>query len=142
MTSEAQTVLWVTAEQVMTRMLPEMGAAYSQGSAAVTALLLRFAAQEFERAADNRARENTEMRALFAAIAPAVQDMALRERLLAATATRDESLLVSALDKANAELKRLLIAAHAHLEQVDAREATRRIWGALKTMAARRVVSL
>ncbi len=138
----AGTVLAITAEQIMTRMLPEMGAAYSQGSAAVTALLLRFAAQEFERGADIRARENTELRALFARIAPAVQDVALRERLTAAAATHDASLSISALDAANAALKTLLIDAHAHLERIGADDAARRIWGALKTMGSRRIVSL
>jgi hypothetical protein len=142
MTSDAPRVLAVTAEQVMTRMLPEMGAAYSQGSAAVTALLLRFVAQEFDRAADMRARENAEMRTLFAELAPAVQDMALRGEMKAASATRDGSLLVSELDASNVALKRLLIAAQAHLEDIGAREAALRIWSALKTMAARRVVSL
>jgi len=141
MKPEAGDILDVSAEQLM-GLVPQLGDSYLQGSTAIHALLMRFAAREYERGADIRARENAEMRAVFAALAPALRDAALKARLEAAAATRDASLAISALDAANAQLKGLLIALHVHVEDAGERESSRRLWRLLKEMAERRVVSL
>jgi len=61
---------------------------------------------------------------------------------MAAAATKDTSLAISALNAANAELRRLLIALQVHVEDLRDRAAQKRIWDALNTIASRRVVSL
>lgn len=141
MKPEAGDILDISAEQLMA-LVPQLGDSYLQGSTAIHALLMRFAAREYERGADIRARENAEMRAVFAALAPIVCDAALKAQLEAAAATHDGSLAISALDAANAQLKGLLIALQIHLEDAGERESARRLWRLLREMAERRAVSL
>jgi hypothetical protein len=142
MKPEAGDILGTAADQLMGQIAPNLNAHYLQGSLAVQALLLKFAAREYERGADIRFAENADMRALFAELAPNIGDAALRAQLTGAAATRDKSLTISALNAANAELRRLLIALQVHLEDLGDRAAQKRIWDALNVMASRRVVSL
>ena len=51
---------------------------YVQGATAVHGLLLRFAAREYERGADIRARENSDIRALFVELGAGVRDESLK----------------------------------------------------------------
>ncbi|HWA88445.1 MAG TPA: hypothetical protein VG889_00305 [Rhizomicrobium sp.] len=125
MKPEVDDILSISAEQLM-GLVPHLSASYLQGATAVQSLLIRFAAREYERGADIRVAENADIRALLKEIAP---EAALPE---------DGSLAISALDAVNAELRRLLIAAH---DTADA-ATNKRIWGLLKAMAARRAVSL
>jgi hypothetical protein len=141
MKPEAGDILGKSADQVM-GLIPQLGANYAQGSAAILALLMKFSAKEYERGADIRVAENNDMRALFAALAPRVSDAALRKQLEDAAATRDTSLAISALNAANDELRRDLIALQVWVEDNGAREDQNRIWIVLKAMADRRVVSL
>jgi len=142
MKPEAGDILGTAADQLMGQIAPNLNAHYLQGSLAVQALLLKFAAREYERGADIRFAENADMRALFAELAPNIGDAALRAQLMAAAATKDTSLAISALNAANAELRRLLIALQIHIEGTGDSAAQKRIWEALNTMASRRVVSL
>jgi hypothetical protein len=139
---EAQDILNRSADQLMGQLAPALSATYSQGTAAIMALLMKFAAKEYERGADIRVAENKDMRALFAGLALHVGDMALRKRLEDAAATRDTSLAISALNTANDELRRTLIALQVWVEERGTREDQQRIWSVLKSMADRRVVSL
>ena len=141
MKPEASDILEISSEQLM-GLIPHLGASYLQGATAIHALLIKFAAREYERGADIRASENAAMRAIFAELAPVASDATLRTKLEAAAKTRDESLAISALDANNAELRALLIALHVHVEDIGARDAARRLWTLLKDMAARRAVSL
>ena len=125
MKPEANDILNVSADQLM-GLIPSLPQAYQQGATAVHALLIKFAAREYERGAEIRVAENADIRALLEEIAPGLK------------LPEDSSLAISALDAMNAELRRLLIAAH---DQADA-AANKRIWGLLKAMAARRAVSL
>jgi hypothetical protein len=142
MKPEADDILNISADQLMAGVVPNLAASYLQGSTAIHALLMKFAAREYERGADIRTAENADIRALFAELGGQVHDPALRARLHEAAATRDASLTISALDAANADLRRLLIEFHVHLEDIGAREGEKRVWQLLKTMAARRAVSL
>ena len=141
MKPEADLILGNSADQLM-GLMPELGTSYSQGSAAILALLMKFAAREYERGADIRSAENIDIRALFAELAPIVRDPQLRERVEAGAVTRDSSLAISVLNAANHDLRCVLIELQAHIEDIGARDAERRIWCLLKTMAARRAVSL
>ena len=142
MTPDADAILAISADQLVAKVLPELGQSYMQGTVMLTALLMKFAAREYERGADIRAAENVDMRALFAELSPKIGDAALRSQLEAAAATKETSLAISALNAANAELRSVLIALQTHVEVVGDRGTQRRVWEVLKAMAARRVVSL
>jgi hypothetical protein len=142
MKPDAQDILNKSADQLMGQLAPALNAQYSQGTAAIMALLMKFAGKEYERGADIRAAENNDIRALFAEIAPRVGDATLRKQLENAAATRDISLAISALNAANHDLRRTLIALQAWMEYSGPREDQQRIWTVLKAMADRRTVSL
>lgn len=131
--------------QAFARITMEMGpalpAGYGQGSATITGVLLLMVAQEFDRAADIRAKENRAMRTLFAHAADGV-DAALATRLRAAAGDRDADLSVAVLDRVNGELKMLLIELHAHAEQKGDLALERRILRFLSEAAAARQVFL
>ena len=142
MKPDAHDILNKSADQLMSQLAPALVATYSQGTATIMALLMKFAAKEYERGADIRAAENNDMRVLFAELAPRVGDAALRKRLGEAADTRDTSLAISALNAANDELRRTLIALQVWVEENGTREDRQCIWIVLKAMADRRVVSL
>ena len=130
---------------LMTEILPNLGGEYSMGNAAVMGQSLAVIANEFERGAEIRFRENEEMRALFAEAAGLVEDKALSARLAEAAAGRDASLLISALEKTNDALKTLLIELHAAVEVSKAPWAAAfdlKIWDHLLMAADRRKLVL
>jgi hypothetical protein len=131
--------------QAFAKIAMEMGPAlppgYGQGSATTTAVLLLMVAQEFGRAADIRAKENRVMRALFSDAAKRIGGE-LGGKLSAVAGMRDEDLTVEGLDRANAELKRLLIALQTHAEQDGDRALELRILRFLSEAAAARQVHL
>jgi hypothetical protein len=135
-------ILNITAEQSMAAIVSAAAPHYVQGATAVHGLLLRFAAREYERGADIRVCENADIRALFVELGGEVRDAALKAQLAQTAATRDESLAISALDASNADLRKLLIALHVHVEKNGLRAAEKRIWQLLKTIAARRAMPL
>ena len=131
--------------QAFAKITMEMGPAlpggYGQGSATITGVLLLMVAQEFDRAADIRAKENRAMRALFAHAAESA-DGALAARLRAAAEGRDGDLSVAVLDRVNGELKKTLIELHTHAEETGALALERRILRFLGEAAAARQVFL
>jgi hypothetical protein len=131
--------------QAFAKIAMEMGPAlppgYGQGSATTTAVLLLMTAQEFDRAADIRAKENRVMRALFTDAAKGIGGE-LGTKLNAVVGVRDEDLTVSGLDRANGELKRLLIELQTHAEQAGDRVLELRILRFLSEAAAARLVHL
>lgn len=130
---------------LLTEILPNLGAEYSMGNTAVMSQSLAVIANEFERGAEIRHRENEEMRALFAEAAGVIDDKALAARLAEAAASRDTSLLISALDAANDRLKTLLIELHAVVEVSKAPWAAAldgKIWDHIVAAADRRKLTL
>jgi hypothetical protein len=145
MKPEVDQILGLSAGQLLAGIAPLLPAGYEQGTASLIAFMMMLSAQEYDRAADIRAAENTQLRALFGELAPPVADAQLKSALLEAAATKDVSLSVSALNIANCELRRLLIALQALVEQLPgakARAAERRIWDVLRASAERRLVRL
>jgi hypothetical protein len=143
MRPEVDQILSFSAAQLMGSLAPLLPSGYAQGAAALTSFMLILSAQEYDRAAEIRAADNADMRALFAELASQIGDAALKQRLENAAASHDASLKVSALDEANYELRRLLIAAQEHVETVkDLRDAEKRIWSVLKASADRRVLKM
>jgi hypothetical protein len=139
---EASDILGKSADQLMGQLAPQLGASYAQGSAAILALLMKFAAQEYERGADIRVAENKDIRSLFAELAPTIGDEALRRRIETASTSRDDSFAISALNAGNHALRRVLIELQRHIEDTGAHDANKRTWLTLKAMADRRALSL
>lgn len=125
--------------KIAMEMGPALPAGYGQGSATTTGVLLLLVAQEFNRAADIRAKENAAMRALFAEAAVGGD---LGARLKSAAGEREADLNIATLDKANAALKTLLIELHAHVERTGDGALEARIVRLLADAAAARQVFL
>lgn len=117
---------------------------YAVGHVGTTALMLVFAAQEIDRAAENHARDIDERRAIFAEAAGVVDDAALAARLSsAAGASGPRSMRPSVLGTENARLAELLIDLHALVEERDAdwaRQLERKILDHLAASAGRRTL--
>jgi hypothetical protein len=111
MTPALPDILTGQAVALATPLPPEASGEYAAGRAAILTLLALLAAQEAERGAAARVWENGALRALLAGAA-AAYDGALGGRLALAAAAVDEDFSWTALDAANADLRRLLIALH------------------------------
>lgn len=142
MRPEAGEILDRSADQLLGQLAPRLGESFAQGTAALLALVMKFSAREYERGAEIRARENAELRMLFARFSPALSDTDLARRLDALARTTEDSLAISALDAANKVLRRALIELHARVEEQGDLEAERAIWHVLRAMADRRAVAL
>ena len=141
MKPEVDQILNLSAGQLMAGTVPLLPNSFAQGSTSLLGILMLLAAQEYERGADIRARENADMRALFKELSPHVADKKLKAQLEEAAASSDASLLISTLDNNNVHLRRLLIAVHIYLEEQAgdaARAGERRIWDVLGASAERR----
>ncbi len=126
---------------LMTKTAPALGPGYEQSNLMAGGAMLLAVRHEFERAAARRVEENDALGRLFAAAAPAVEDVALRKRLEQAAAGQDASLLVSDLERGNSELRALLVELHAHIETLDSPQARRieeDIWQELSASTERR----
>jgi hypothetical protein len=115
--------------------------AFGLGAAGLITGLLMISAGQYDRAAEIRVTDNNEMRALFAELAPGVRDATLRGQVEAAAKTSDASIRISALNTANAGLRKVLIALQSHVEETADRGAQARVWDVLKASAERRMLS-
>ena len=118
----------------------ELEADYQQKTAFTMGTLLLFAAQDWDRSAARLVEENAALRALFADAGRQL-DGELVPRLQEAAASSDPSLVVTELQKANAELRSLLIELHEHVEERDdeiGRALDARIWRELVASTDRR----
>jgi len=127
--------------KIAMEMGPALPPGYGQGSATLTGVLLLMVAQEFNRAAAIRAKENAAMRALFGDAAAKVGEQ-LGTRLRMAAGEAEASLDVAALDRKNGELKALLIELHKAVEEHGDRGLQLRILKFLSEAAAARQVFL
>ncbi len=138
-------LLEILSARLMFDVAPNVQPSYRQSSVGITGILLTMVREETERAAARRVDENAALRALFARAVGQVADASLRGRLDAAAASRDPSLLLSELERANAELRALLIELHAHVEEQTApwaRALDAEIWRELVASTERRRLSL
>jgi hypothetical protein len=143
---DVERTLQLLARSLLLELGPGLPHDYARKSAMLAAMLLASAAEEWDRAAERRAEENRALREIFRAAAErGVTDAALRERLAAAARSGDASLRVSELERANAELRALLVELHAHVEELatpDAREIEARIWDELRRSTERRRLTM
>ena len=145
MKPDGDQLLRVLGSGLMADLAPRLTDDYLQRNAMMTGMLLAAAAEEWERAAARRADENAALRALFADAAPGIGDAALRQRLEEAAGSAAGTLLVSGLERENAELRALLIELHAHVEGLDTDEGRRveeAIWRELRRSTERRALSI
>lgn len=125
---------------------PRLEAApYARGHAMTIMMMLIFAAQEADRAADVLYTENAALKALLKEAADLDLPEPVRTAARAAAAAPDPGLRVSALAALNADLRRDLITLHEAVEAspapwAEALEA--RIWDLLRTGAAARALTL
>lgn len=137
--------LEVAAVHLMTRTGPALGPGYEGSTAQSLGVMLLAVGEELERAAARRVEENAALRALFAESAPVVDDPALAARLAEAARGGDPDLAVPALEAANAALRGLLVALHAHVETregPDARRVEDAIWRELRLSTERRRLAM
>lgn len=134
-----ETVLTQAFAKLAMEIGPALPAGYSQGSVTTTAGLLLMTAQEFNRAADIRAKENAAMRALFAEAAAPVGG-ALGNKLREAAATKDADLTIPILDQGNGALKTVLIALQTHAEDAKLRPLELRVATMLQDFATARQI--
>jgi hypothetical protein len=138
-------LLRVLAGGLMADLAPRLADDYLQRNAMMTGMLLTAAAEEWDRAAARRVEENTALRALFADAARKIEDDALRRRLEEVAGPEAGRLLVSELERENAELRAILIDLHAHVEALDSEDARRieqTIWQELRRSTERRALSI
>ena len=114
MTPTLPEILRGEAIALSTPMPPEAGGDYMASRIGMLATLAALAAQEAERGTAARVWENAAIRALFAAAG--VYDTQMGGALAKAASEVDTDYTWSALDTANAALRRLLIALHEAVE--------------------------
>ncbi|MCC7267012.1 MAG: hypothetical protein IT546_06690 [Caulobacteraceae bacterium] len=127
----------------LTRDLAPGVAAYQQSALGMSAGLIGMCIEEADRAVARRVEENAAIRGLLARGADLVEAR-LSARLQALAEGADASLLVSALEAVNAELRAALIDLHAAVEALDgeaARALEADIWAELRASTERRRLS-
>lgn len=140
---EVDKVLTSFSGSLLIKIMPHLRSEYAQKDVGVMALVLNAAAEEYDRAADNRMAENRALRAIFADAVPLLPAGELRTALEEAAKAEPKSLRIRDLNAANAALNALLIDLHAHAEsQSDAawRALEAKIWDELKARTRRRSI--
>ena len=138
-------LLEVLSARLLFDVAPNVQPSYRQQSVGLTGILLTMVKEETERAAARRVEENAALRALFGRAATQLGDGELKRKLAEAAASRDPSLLLTELERANAELRALLIELHAQVEEQSApwaRALDAEIWRELAVSTERRRLSL
>ena len=116
MTPALPDIMMGQALSLATPMPPEASGDYLAGQMGLMVMLATLAAQEAERGIAARVWENSALRSLFGKAAH-TYDGVLEGRLAKAAAGGNADLAWRALDGANAELRRVLIALHEAVEQ-------------------------
>ena len=129
MTPTLPDILTGQAVALMTPLPPEAGGDYMAGRMGLLAMLAGLASQEAERGLAARVWENGAIRALLA-------------KAGADPGHGDDDLTWSALDAANANLRRVLIATHEAAEARGDRAVQSEILGLYRQMAAARRLTL
>lgn len=134
-------ILRILGNSLISDYAPNIPAEKARTDLGLMALMLGVVNEEIDRAASRRVEENRELRDLFREILSAVQDPGLKKRLEEAVATREEDYRVSTLDRLNADLLKVLIELHEHVEGLEgpeARRAEQAIWQVLEGWTRRR----
>jgi hypothetical protein len=145
MRPQVSPILGTLAAHLIGEVAPQVSVDYLQKNTALVSMMLMIVSEEWDRAAERRVGENRELRRLLRESASVVAEPELRSRLEYAGGEIEVSLILSELDRANDELRSLLIELHAHVEEQsgpEAREVEARIWRELRTSTHRRALSI
>lgn len=126
---------------LMSEVSPAVSPDYLKSSVNLIGVIQLFAAEEFDRAADNVAWENQRLATLLRACLPLLGNKELAERCRTAAEERCESFRVSELTQRNHVLKKLFIEVHAATEQQSdpaSRSFTAQCWDFLSEASRRR----
>lgn len=137
--------LGVVATQLMMNVAPTLGTSYEQSNLTMMAVMLMSVGEELERAASRRIEENREIRRIFSEAVGVVADVGLRSDMQRAAGRPETSFAISELERANSELRALLIQLHAHVEELPSEPARRieaMIWRELTASTERRRLSM
>jgi len=114
---------------------PEASSTYGAASAGMIAMLMQCLAEDYDRGAEMRLRDITELKSLFADAD--VDDTALQSDLDAFAPAEPESLRIAHLDTLHATALELLIRLHADAERRGDVDLDGRIWAFLERYAER-----
>lgn len=137
MTPTVPLVLNGLARTMLMDLAPQVAAAYAGQTLQLAGMLAMMVAQEFERAAARLVEENVAIEAILADAGDA--------ELARLAAAREASLLVSAQQARNRDLRGALTRLHATVEALDtpaARALDARIWTELAESTRRRLLDL
>ena len=137
--------LEVASAHLLQRSAPALDGGYEQSPVMTLAVLLGIAREEVDRAAARRFEENQALREFFRKWQGAVDDEALRSRMVAASEGSDPSLRVPDLEESNAGLRALLVDVHAQIEEQvgdEARACEDALWRELALSTERRRLTL
>ncbi len=140
---EVDKVLMSFSGTLLTKIMPHLSSEYAQKDLTLIALALNGAAEEYDRAAENRMAENRAMRGLFEEAATMLQDKALKARVESASGVEPKSLRIRDLNAANAALSELIIELQAHVENQTGdewRTFEKKLWTELKARGQRRAI--
>jgi len=141
MTPTVPIVLNGLARTMLMDLAPQITVAYAGQTLQLASALTMMIAQEFERAAARLVEENAAVETLLVDAGDMVGDPEVA-RLAAA---REPSLLISALQARNRDLRAALTRVHAHVEGLDssgARDLEARIWAELVESTRRRLLDM
>ena len=142
MTPSVQQILMGVGASLAAPAPPEAAGDYMASKIGMIASMSMLAAQEADRAVPVRLAENAAIRALFRRAAGTSYDADLSGALSQAVDTPDDNLAVSALDRANAGLRRLLISLHTAVEAANDTALDHHILRLYAEMAAGRSLAL
>lgn len=128
---------------LLTKIMPHLTSEYAQRDLTLIALALNGAAEEYDRAAENRLAENRATRAIFREALPLLGEGELRDALAAAATSEPKSLRIRDLNAANSALAALLIDLQGHVEGRSGaawRDLELKIWEELKLRTTRRAI--
>ena len=116
-------VLLEAGKTLIREVLPATTDTHVQGTLHMLSILLKYSAIDYERGADNRVADITEMRSILIDAAKVIDDRSLAQRLMATAGTRESSLRLSELDRVSDCLKTQFIELHAYVENCEAKWA-------------------
>jgi hypothetical protein len=122
--------------KLMLSIAPQTRSSYAASNTGMIGMLLQCLAQDFDRAAEMRSLDLTEMRALFTDL-PASIEASLAARIDTFLATHPKSLRITDLDAHHADATHLLIELHAWAETHGSAALDRAIWDYLARHADR-----
>lgn len=120
---------------------PEAAGDFNASKVGMIGMMSMLAAQEADKAVPVRVAENAAIRAVLRRAAGTTYDAEVSGRISVAVDSVDDTLTISALDRANADLRRLLTELHASVEKAGDRDFDHIILRLYRSMAEGRALS-